>query len=308
MTQAILKTFERCQRRFPAVRLSIEAFQSRVDEILSLKMLPAGSAERAEAFAKIHHEDLYLAIACAHNDRVAWEHFADDCLPLLRKFAAQACSSAVEGEDLAQEIIAKLLNDKKRLAGYNGRGSLANWLRVAVAHAAVDRFRRAKKQTSLEELQENGNPAVLADPVRHDDEEALDSRWGPIISAIANECLGKLPARNRLLLCLYYLQSVPLKNIGRRFGISEATAYRWLDRMRREIKKRVERELRKKHGLRSSEMESLWKWISASSFAQSVRGSSTGMEMPPNESSGHFRKKSAINDNSGVISKKEELP
>jgi RNA polymerase sigma-70 factor len=307
MAQAILEAYERCQLRYPAVQIPIEVFQKRVDEILSSEMRPAGNEGRLEALAKIHCEDLYLAIACAHEDRVAWEHFADDYLPLLRQFAAKACGNAGEGEDLAQEIITKLLNDKKRLAGYNGRGSLANWLRVAVSHAAVDRFRRARKQTSLEEIQESA-PAVLADRVEHDDEESLDSRWGPIISKIANDCLGKLPARNRLLLCLYYLQSVPLKNIGRRFGISEATAYRWIDRMRREIKKQVERELRKKHGLRSSEMESLWQWISASSFAQSVRASSTGMETSPYESSGHFHRKSAISDNSGVINKKEELP
>jgi hypothetical protein len=163
MANAILEAFERCQMRYPTVQLPIEVFHARVEEILSSEMGPAGKVERAEAFAKIHYEDLYLAIACAQDNRVAWEHFADDYLPLLRQFAAKACGNASEGEDLAQEIIAKLLNEKKRLAGYNGRGSLANWLRVAVSHAAVDRFRRARKHTSLEEIQES-DPTVLADP------------------------------------------------------------------------------------------------------------------------------------------------
>ncbi len=296
MAQEILEAYERCQRRYPTVQLPIETFQTRLDEILSSEEYPV------DAFARIHLEDLFLATACAHDDRVAWEHFADDYLPILKNFAAHACGNSSDGEDLAQEITTKLLKEKRRLAGYNGRASLANWLRVAVSHAAVDRFRRTKRQTSLEDLD---NSAALADPVKDDAEESLDSRWGPVISAIANECLGQFSAHDRLLLGLYYLQSVPLKDIGRQFGIHEATAYRWLDRMRRDIKKQVERQLRKKYRLSSREMQTLWKWISPSSFAEAIAGPPE-LKAPPEDAGGHIQKKVAKSENSGVI-KKEEL-
>jgi RNA polymerase sigma-70 factor len=302
VAQEILEAFERCQQRYPTVQLPIEKFQARVGEILSSETHLAGDEGWIAAFAKIHHEDLFLATACANDDRVAWEHFADDYLPLLRSFATQACRNSSDGEDLAQEIATKLLKEKHRLAGYNGRGSLAGWLRVAVSHAAVDRFRRTKKQTSLEDLD---NPASLASPTKDDDEESLDSHWGPVISDIANECLGKFSNHDRLLLGLYYLQSVPLKDIGRQFGIHEATAYRWLDRMRHEIKKQVERELRKKYRLSAREMETLWKWVSPSSFAEAIAGP-PGNELTPEEAGGHLRKKPAKGESSGVI-KKEEL-
>ena len=88
-----------------------------------------------------------------------------------------------------------------------------------------------------------------------------------------------------------------LKYEGRRFSR--------LEPVKDEIKKQVERELRKKHGLRSSEMESLWKWISASSFAQAISGSSRGREESSHESGGHFQKKTAIGKNSSVINKEE---
>jgi RNA polymerase sigma-70 factor len=308
MERQILEAFERCQRRFPTVQLSLEAFQSRVHEILNsdVKITGAPAGNEGEAFARIHHEDLFLAIACSRDDRVAWEHFADSYLPLLRHFAEQACGNPSEAEDIAQEITAKLLTDKRRLAGYNGRGSLNGWLRVAVAHAAVDRFRRTRRQVSLDGLQENGIQAAFIGPEKSDEEDALDSRWGPVISGITGECLQGFPARDRLFLVLYHLQGVPLKDLGRQFGISEATASRRLDRMRREIRKKVEKELRKKHGLRSSEMQSLWKWISPSSLAESIGGSVLAGENALSQSVGEATKKSAIGENPGVI-KKEEL-
>jgi hypothetical protein len=123
MESHLQEIFEHCLRRFPTVRLSIDVFQARVLEILSSEMKLAGDGMR-QAFEKIHHEDLFLAIACAQNDRVAWEHLADEYFPLLRHFAVKACGNLSEGEDLAQEIITRLLNEKQRLAGYNGRGSL----------------------------------------------------------------------------------------------------------------------------------------------------------------------------------------
>jgi len=274
MSDAVLEAFERCQRRYPTIRLSFEVFRARMDEILSGEKHLQEENARREIFEHIHHEDLFLAIACSYEDRVAWEYFADDFLPIIRQFASQACGNSGESEDLAQEIAAKLIREKHRLAGYNGKGSLAGWLRVAVSHAAIDRFRRMRKQVSLDELQEKGVPPPQDNPGGRDEEENLDARWGPVVSRVANEIISRLSARDRMLLGLYYLRDVPLKTIGRQFGIHEATASRWLEKLRRDIRRQVERELRKKHGLRVSEIRSLWRWISIPSVVNPIVESS----------------------------------
>ncbi len=296
VSREVLEAFERCQRRYPTVQLPFEAFRARVEDILSREMNLPDEKAQLTALAQIRHEDLFLAIACSRDDRIAWEHFADDYLPLLRRFAAQACANPGESEDLAQDIAAKMLKEKNRLAGYNGRGSLASWLRAAVSHAAIDRFRRTRRQVSLEALQESGKQAALADPGNRDEEENLDSRWGPVISNLVNEKISALSARDRLLLGLYYLRDVPLKTIGRQFGIHEATAYRWLDKLRREIRKQVEHELRKKHGLRVSEIQSLWKWASLPSMVDPIAGaeaSSPAAEANLENAGERIQKKSA---------------
>ena len=174
----------------------------------------------------------------------------------------KACRNYDEAEELSQQLVATLMEDRAKLGGYNGRGSLAGWLRVAVAHAAIDRFRRSSKLMSLDEMQETGGETIRVPQVQPSDADQADSRWGPVLCAILTEQLRKLPPRDRLLLSLYYLQSVALKVIGRHFGVHESTASRWLESLRRTLRKEVEGELRARHGLKRREIESLWRWAS----------------------------------------------
>ena len=150
-----------------------------------------------------------------------------------------------------------------KLARYNGRGSLAGWLRVTVAHAAIDRLRRSKRQVSLEEMLERGRePAVGNSAPHYREEENLDSRWGIVLVELLAQEIERLTSRDRLLLGLYYLDGVPLKMIGMQFGVHEATASRWLETLRRNIRKQVEKQLRKKYRMSSRDLRSVWRWAS----------------------------------------------
>jgi RNA polymerase sigma-70 factor len=270
MAQEIAEAYERCLKRYPTIQISYKDYQSRIEEIRSKGLSLSEAQSRIRALALIHYEDLFLAMGCSRQDKVSWEHFADEYIPLLRKFSMQACSDSGEGEDLAQEIIVKMLKEGNRMAGYNGRGSLAGWLRVTVAHAAVDRFRRANRLVSLDDSSHNGAPADWMVTGESDREEALDSRWGPIISNTVSEIISRLAARDRLVLGLYYLRGISLLAIGRQFRIHEATVSRWIERLRRDIRKQLEIDLRKKHGLRADEVRSLWKHISIFAVADPI--------------------------------------
>jgi RNA polymerase sigma-70 factor (ECF subfamily) len=118
MDAEIRTLYQRCRERYPAVQLEFEEFQARMGQVIQDSVPPA----------RIHCEDLYLATACARGDRIAWEHFADDFVPSVHRFAAQACRSAADGEDLAQELVRSLLENRQKIAAYSGRGSLLAWL------------------------------------------------------------------------------------------------------------------------------------------------------------------------------------
>ena len=242
------EVFERCQSRFPTISFPPEEFFAR-------------AGRSGVPFDQLHHEDLFLAAACAHGDRLAWEYFADEYLPLVQKLAAQACRQFQESEDLAQEIVSQLIGDRGKLGGYDGRGSLASWLRVAVARAAIDRFRRVRREVSWEETTERGCEPSAASESLQGAPESLDARWGPVLARVLAGQIEQLPARDRLLLGLYYVSEVPLKIIGRRYGVHEATVSRWLNRIRNTLRTGVEKELRRRHGLRPRETDTLWRWV-----------------------------------------------
>jgi RNA polymerase sigma-70 factor len=269
MINEILQAFERCRRRYPTISLEFEEFRARVEQVLAGETASPGSdpGDRRRpgvSLGSLHLEDLFLALACSRADRIAWEYFVDAYLPVARRCAEQACRHLAQSEDLAQELVTRLLEDRRRFAGYNGRGSLAGWLRVAVSHAAIDYFRRNRKQVSIEEVEETGHGMAIASdtsPAR-DRSEQLDARWGPVLLSVLVEEIRRLPPRDRLLLSLYYTQDVPLRTIGRQFGVHEATASRWLDRLRQDLRRRIEREMTRRHGIRAAELESLWRWAS----------------------------------------------
>jgi len=277
----VRQAFERCQARYPTVDLPFEAFAARVDEVLGGSDAPeSGSWAWLSLFGRMRHEDLFLALACARGNRVAWEYLVDEYLPILRLSARRACGGGQEADDLAQEILTELLGESSarsqelahpdtagsppagKLAGFSGRGSLAGWLRVIVAHAAIDRARKRRKQISLDQMLEVGvDPTAEPDAqLAHRSSEQLDSRWSTVISGLLRDEIEGLPAKDRLMLSLYYVQEVPLKAIGRHFGVHEATASRWLERLRRDMRRRIERECRKKHGLGREEVRHLWQW------------------------------------------------
>jgi RNA polymerase sigma-70 factor len=247
MAPEMREAFERCVRRYPTIDLPFEAFAARVQQI-----------QNETGGAPAHYEDLYLAIACARGDRIAWECFADQYLAALRRMAVQACRNPAVGEDVAQDLVRALMEDRHKLASYNGSGSLSAWLRVAVARAAVTRFRKGGREVSLEEVQERGEEHPGAAPQGRPSGETLDSRWGAVLSEVLASEIRKLPPKDRLLLGLYYVQGVTLKAIAAQFHVHESTASRWIDGLRDGIRKRVEREMRRRHGLRPRDIQSVW--------------------------------------------------
>jgi RNA polymerase sigma-70 factor len=277
MDKELAGIFERCQRRYPTIDIEYEWFRARIEEILRASHGDhSGMSPCAHCLAllgQLHHEELFLAVACARGNRIAWEHFTDEYLSAIHRFASQACRGNEAGQDLAQEFVASLFGkpqespdgcvESGKLSSYNGRGSLNGWLRASIAHAAIDRFRKFRKQVSLDEMAEQGNVPEAPNPDPEITvEDRMDSHWAPVLARSLEKELAGLEARDRLLLSLYHVYGIPLKKIGARFGVHEATASRWLERVRQQVRKRVETTLRKAHGLSGYEIQSLWRWLS----------------------------------------------
>jgi len=195
----------------------------------------------------IHSADLELARLCAEGDEPAWERFVREYRPILYR-AADALDRSHAAREVADSLFAELyglgLTGSARqslLRYYEGRSSLATWLRAVLAQRYVDRLRVQRRTEPL-------SPAIDEQAsVRSDSHREPDPDRARYI-ALVREALGRavagLPPRDRLRLGCYYVQELTLAATGRVMRESEATSSRRLARSRRLIRLEIERRLR----------------------------------------------------------------
>ncbi|MGH7819639.1 MAG: sigma-70 family RNA polymerase sigma factor, partial [Candidatus Binatia bacterium] len=213
---------------------------------------PAGGLEGH--LESLHVEDLALACACERGSPAAWEHVVTQYRPLLYRAARALLRDESRAREVADSLWADLYGLEKRdgrrrslFRYFHGRSSLAGWLRALVARRHID-VRRADRRR--EALDEDDPPEPLAGstpgPERSDPDRP---RYVACLQRALTKTIAALEPRERLRLSCYHLQEMTLAEIGRLFGEHESTVSRKLDRLRREIRKQVERALRRDEGL-----------------------------------------------------------
>jgi RNA polymerase sigma-70 factor (ECF subfamily) len=190
-------------------------------------------------------EDLALANACAEGDEAAWERFVLTYRPILYR-AADALDPTGGAREVADSLYAELFgirgssDERQSLFRYfQGRSSLATWLRAVLSQRYVDRIRANRR---LETLPDDEGPAPLPAPASAS--FTPDRRLADLIQRAFVTAVGNLENRDRLRLACYYAQDLTLAQTGRLLGEHEATCSRQLARTRKSLRADVERQLR----------------------------------------------------------------
>jgi len=192
-----------------------------------------------------HSADLELARLCAEGDEHAWERFVREYRPLLYR-AADALDRTQGAREIADSLYADLYG-LRTAAGqrqslfryYQGRSSLATWLRAVLAQRYVDRVRVQRKVEPLSDQEE-----VPARSGGHDEPDPDRARYVALVRQALGRAVAAMTPRDRLRLGCYYVQGLTLAETGRVMKESEATSSRQLARSRLAIRRDVERQLR----------------------------------------------------------------
>lgn len=204
------------------------------------KYLPDASDQDALEFcASLKLEELALARGCADGNERAWEVFVSKYQQKLHAIALQITRDAVHAEELADSLFADLYGMSTRegvrhskLIFYTGRGSLEGWLRTVMAQEFINRYRKQKRNVSLEGQEEEGAQFTAPDP-----EPAVpaDAR----LAAATDQALAALPPEDRYVLAAYFLDRRTLAEIARTLGLHESSISRRLDRVSTALRKRI---------------------------------------------------------------------
>jgi RNA polymerase sigma-70 factor (ECF subfamily) len=190
-------------------------------------------------FLSLRIDELALARACAAGHNSAWEIFLTRFREKLYQSALRIAREDSAARELADTLYADLygtnLRDGQRvskLSSYTGRGSLEGWLRTVLAQEYINRYRRTKRLTSLEEESEEGTQFASPEP------EAT-SPLDPRLTQATDEALALLPAEDRTVLAAYYLDGRTLAEIARMLGVHESTISRKLDKLAKSLRKQI---------------------------------------------------------------------
>ena len=196
-----------------------------------------------------HVKDLELARQCATGDERAWERFVLEYRPVLYR-AADALDASGGARDLADSLYADLYT-RSLFRYFQGRSSLATWLRAVLAQRFVDRLRSQKR---LEPLPDEDSAPTRDEGPRRDPPDPDRSRHLTLLRESLARAVDRLDARDRLRLGCYYVQELSLADTGRLMKEHEATASRQLARTRRALREDVERQLRQDPGLSDAQI------------------------------------------------------
>jgi len=182
---------------------------------------------------------LTLARACAAGNERAWQDFIGRYQSKLHAIALHITRDSVHAAELADSMFADLYGMSSRdgarhskLVFYTGRGSLEGWLRTVMAQEFINRYRKQKRNVSLDEQTEEGAQFTAPDP-----EPVITA--DPRLTAATDQALGELSSEDRYVLSAYYLDGRTLADIARTLKLHESSISRRLDRVSTSLRKRI---------------------------------------------------------------------
>lgn len=152
-----------------------------------------------------------------------WEELYEKHYPELLKYAAAACNSQTEAEDLAQEVFLRALQNTDIFQDL-GPSQRRAWLYRTLKNTICDRWRRAKQEESYLENQDR-----------------KESYQEPGMQAVENALLlASLSGEDRALFHLRYEEGYNATELSHILGIPAGTIRARLSRMRTLLKTMLE--------------------------------------------------------------------
>ena len=242
------------------IGLKLEDFVAQLNSIITKITEELGANFTQEAAIKfaadLHLEDLYLTTACAHNSEQGWNRLANLYGSYITKVAHKVCSTHQEAREIADNILGHVFLDdaqgRRRIATYEGRGSLRIWLAVIIKHQAL--YRRELKSTQampLDALRHLPNPESTSEL----EAVLLKSRYRDAFVDSFKAAADELTERERFVLVLRFEDGITAKEIARMLDVHPSQVTRTVKQAQVKFRMAVLARLATHHGLCAEPIE-----------------------------------------------------
>jgi RNA polymerase sigma-70 factor len=255
LDEALARAWESSRAQWPTVELPAELFVKH----LAQRVPEASPTTPIEPLlAQLSLSELYLACACLQQLPGALELFERHYFAKLPGLLRGPNQSEAMVEEICQLARVKILvstpEGGPKIAEYTGRGSLLGWVRVTTVRIAT-KLRSAEKPSPHQDDVDavfHALPAPGMDP----ELELVKRRHHADFRQAMREAFSALPAEERHLLRLYFVDQLTTYEMGALFRVNQATISRKLKGARQTIYEQTRRHLQARLGLSTHGFES----------------------------------------------------
>ena len=242
--------------------LSVEGYRVHLASIVEKHAGKGTSAEAACSFLDtLSTTDLYLSAACAGAKERAWERFLSSYARLILTAARLAGPNQARAAEVADQVLVNLFlpdsSGRSRIASYDGRCSLAAWLRITVTNQASKEIqRKCNNLESIECLDRMADATEIARLER----SLRASRNGPHAAQVLKLAAESLTACERNILLLRYEEELRLGQIAAALRCSPSVVCRRIQAIQQKLRVQIVAALTRK-GLPDAAIEECVKEI-----------------------------------------------
>lgn len=209
-------------------------------------------------------EELFLAAACAQNDREALRAFEESYGPEIDAAARSLRGDANFSSELRQRLFDHIFvgtpSEPPRIATYSGRGPLAAWVRVAAKRAGLT-LKRGEKRRGLASTDDDWSAALCLPSAGSPELDLIKAQYAREFGDALRRACNELGARERRVLRMHFAEGLNVDRIGDAYGVHRATAARWVSRAKDELMARTRAVLQSQLNVSASEWESVVRLI-----------------------------------------------
>ena len=234
--------------------------QVSLDEQLIGRRLAARMHDDPEAkLEDLHDKDLYLAFALAEGSEPALRVFEAELVPQMDIALRRLRIAGGTADEVKQALRFELLVDeRKRIGDYAGRGELAAWLRVSATRKALKLIRKTDREETLDEILLDHWPSATPGPERRH----LRTQYTSELKKAIRDAFSALEVRQRNLLRQHILDELTIDDLARLYRVHRATCARWLADARADLGKHTRKKLVASLGLgQKDEVDSLLRFL-----------------------------------------------
>lgn len=248
---ALAQVLERARRKWPTVKLSDEAFFSR------LATRVRESSGVVSMLGRLRTSDLFIAWAAEQHDDAAIAAIMEHAHGTLLEALAPMRLAAHERDEVLQKLRQRVfVGEKPRIGGYSGTGSIGTWLAAVAVRIAIDEKRAEKPEDELDDQL----AAAVADTA--DVELAvIRKQYSGEFRGAFQEAFRALTLDERNLIRLTFIDRLGIDALATMTGLHRSTVARRIASLRDELAKGTRKRLQDKFRLSASDMNSLMRVV-----------------------------------------------